>query len=936
MLTVFSVSIFVYKTPHDPTYLSYKVESYDEAVFLSKTHQLTLQHVSPSGIATFKSDDDVDYLLKYGFGINQTSTVQAPPYNITTDTYINEQYALEMMETYDAWDIVTGDASVMVAIIDTGIDINHLEFQGRLSPISYNATTEQIGLDHVIDDQGHGTAVTGVIAANKDNNEGIAGIAQATELLIIKANETGEDAFYDSVLAEAIYYAVDNGADIINMSLGGAHANQTVQDAITYAFDHDVIVVAAAGNDGIEEPQYPAAYEHVIGVSSVDEDGFLSAFSNYGDYIDIAAPGGDIITTGVDDTYYIFSGTSFAAPQITGVLALIKSLDTTKTNIEILNNLYGGITDLNDPLFYGAGLVNTYQSVNSDYIQLSFDTPYDGVDPLYHPKAEAITELPFLNEDDKLFLGWYLDSDLTIPFEMETVLETDTVFYAKWVDETYTLTLYDESNILDETVYSYQDIPSLDEPTKDGYAFNGWYLDIEMTDPYTPKPITEDITLYAGFDALIYHNVTIMDDDHPLTTYEILDDTPIDDGDEIKPHHAFEGYYKDQALTDPFDEATEITEDITLYAKFIPNTYTITYVQDDTVYSEQSVTYDDDFTLLEIDDDTLYFMGWYLDPQFESRYQKPEVLKDDITLYAYLTSDVHEITLHIDDDTETRHVLEDATVALPSPKKIGHVFVGWYTDSDFTTEFTDAIYTKDITLYAKFAKEHYVVTFYAYDRETVFKEMLVSYNDPIPTISEPTKPATTHFTYTFNGWESETDTVTSTMAIYPIFDKLFITNSVSLNPNIDTVDHPDAWTDSGVTYDEDVLNVETTIPDMSGPGTYVVNYRVYDGETNYETLTRYVTIRDVQPALELTLKKGITSLFTGDTFVDPGVDYNRGTLTVDSTVNTAVPGTYTVTYTLRDDQQTRIKTRYVHVMASEDAVASLPPFIYTRKKEGVR
>ncbi len=933
VLTVFSVSFFVWHNRDESTLLSYKVSSVEEAEVLSETHDLMLHHVSPSGIATFETDEDYHHLLTQGFAVNQISTTQSPPFSTTSDTFLNDQYALDMMDTYEAWDLVTGDASVMVAIIDTGIDINHIEFQGRLSPLSYNATTEQVGLSHVLDDQDHGTRVAGVIAANKDNNEGIAGIAQNVELLIIKANEDGEDAFYDNVLAESIYYAVDQGADIINMSLGGPYENQTVQDAINYAHQNEVIVVAAAGNDGTDEPQYPAAYDHVVAVSSVDEDGQISEFSNYGDFIDITAPGGEIVTTVMNDSYKFVSGTSFAAPQITGVLALIKSLDTSQSYTDILNGLYGGATDLNDPLYYGVGLANTYQSVKLDYVKLTFDTDYDSVEPIFHPKDTTISDLPTLTAQDKLFLGWYLDSDFTTPFESDTILNNDTTLYAKWVDETYTITFLDETSVLNETTYDYEETPTLYEPIKDDHRFLGWYLDDAFAIEYTPEPITKDMTLYAKFEPVVYHTVTIMSDDQTLNTYEVIDETPLDNPSENKPHHTFDGYYKDQALTNPFDTNTVITQDMTLYAKFTPNTYTITYIKDDAVIDEQDVTYNQDFTLREVTDNTRYFIGWYLDDTFNTAYEKLDTLTEDVTLYAYFVSDAHEITLHIDDRVETLYVLPNDPVDLPTPKKAGHVFVDWYIDSDLTTVFDDTTHTQDITLYAQFAKEHYTVTFYDYDNETIFQELTVPYNDPLPEVSAPIKPSNTHFTYTFTGWDTEIDTVTSNMSIYPTFEKTFIAESVSLAPGIDTVDTREAWTDAGLIYDEAILNIDTTIPNMSMPGTYVIHYTLYDDDGEYGTLYRYVTLRDAQPPLELTLKKGVTSLFEGDTFTDPGVEYSRGSLTVESTVNTDVSGVYTITYILSDDTQTIKKIRYVHVFDTLDTALSLPPLYYTRKKE---
>jgi hypothetical protein len=126
------------------------------------------------------------------------------------------------------------------------------------------------------------------------------------------------------------------------------------------------------------------------------------------------------------------------------------------------------------------------------------------------------------------------------------------------------------------------------------------------------------------------------------------------------------------------------------------------------------------------------------------------------------------------------------------------------------------------------------------------------------------------------------------------------------------------------------------MPDMTSPGTYAVQYQVYDDQDTYDTLYRYVTIRASQPPLELTLNKGITSLFVGDNFTDPGVQYAYGSLTVESNVNTNIPGIYTITYTLSNQTQTIKRIRYVHVFDAPDMVASLTPLYITRKREVLR
>jgi subtilisin family serine protease len=200
------------------------------------------------------------------------------------------------MKVPEAWLLADGSASVVIAIIDTGIDTDHEEFTGRILPNSYNARTKETSttsLDHIEDDNGHGTMVAGIIAANKNNNKGIAGIVSESSLLIIKANNadnlsTPEDEskeFSDSVIAEGIHYAREQGADIINLSLGSTTQNTIVKNAVTEAQHAGIIIVGASGNDGVSTKYYPASYPGVVSVGSIDETLTISSFSNYNDAV---------------------------------------------------------------------------------------------------------------------------------------------------------------------------------------------------------------------------------------------------------------------------------------------------------------------------------------------------------------------------------------------------------------------------------------------------------------------------------------------------------------------------------------------------------------------------------------------------------------------------------------------------------------------------
>jgi subtilisin family serine protease/Leucine-rich repeat (LRR) protein len=236
----------------------------------------------------------------------------AGPYN---DPLYPDQWALPAIGAPDAWEKLPPDApTITVAVIDSGICADHLDLSGRIGSgwdfLDNDAVPQ--------DDFGHGCAVAGVIAANPNNGIGIIGVAPNAQIMSLRVlNAQGVGTYSD--VAAAMVYAADNGAAIINLSLGGASPSSILEDAVNYATSRGVMVIAAAGNTGQEGVLYPAAYEPVIAVASVDPDLQRSSFSSYGLEIDLLAPGHDILTTKRDGSYGLMSGTSFAAPHVTGV-----------------------------------------------------------------------------------------------------------------------------------------------------------------------------------------------------------------------------------------------------------------------------------------------------------------------------------------------------------------------------------------------------------------------------------------------------------------------------------------------------------------------------------------------------------------------------------------------------------------------------------------
>ena len=233
-----------------------------------------------------------------------------------------QQPTLDLVSAPAAWDVANTGAAVTVAVLDTGVDSNHPDLVPNLVA-GHDFVNEDPSPD---DDDGHGTETAGVIGAATNNGVGVAGIAWNAKIMPVKvldAHGNGTDAD----VAQGIYWAVDHGAKVINLSLGGPGATSVLANAVDYALQHNVVVVAAAGNAASQVPSYPAAYGGVVSVSAVDDAGHFAWFSNHGPWVMLSAPGVDVHTTalasGPVPATIDVSGTSFSSPIVAGAAALL-------------------------------------------------------------------------------------------------------------------------------------------------------------------------------------------------------------------------------------------------------------------------------------------------------------------------------------------------------------------------------------------------------------------------------------------------------------------------------------------------------------------------------------------------------------------------------------------------------------------------------------
>lgn len=276
-----------------------------------------------------------------------------------------EQSYLDTVRLPQAWDRTKGSTSQVVAVVDSGVDTAHPDLRGR-TVAGYNALTPGTAPK---DDNGHGTMVAGIAAANTDNGEGVAGAAWTARVMPVKVLDA-EGSGYDSDVAEGVVWAADHGARIINLSLGGPHDGAVLHDAVRYATGKGAVVVAAAGNDGDGRAQYPAAYPEVVAVGATDATGRLTDFSSYGDWVDVAAPGAGIVSTGPGGGYYVGDGTSFAAPIVSGTVALVRTVHPSLTPAQVASRLRSTARDAGprgiDP-YYGYGVLDAYAAAGGSW-----------------------------------------------------------------------------------------------------------------------------------------------------------------------------------------------------------------------------------------------------------------------------------------------------------------------------------------------------------------------------------------------------------------------------------------------------------------------------------------------------------------------------------------------------------------------------------------
>ncbi len=344
------------------------------------------------------------------------------------DPYYSQQYNLAIIDAADAWSISKGNPNIIIAIVDDGVDWSHPDLYGNIwhNPTWQTDTNfpgDSIGWDFggltgtpdnnpIEDVPVHGTFVAGIASAVTNNGIGIAGIGFNCKIMAVKVSQGNLTSNNEPLIVygfEGIQYAVDHGAKVINCSWGGGGYSQAEQDVINYAISKGALVVAAAGNDGVNESFYPASYSGVLSVGATDNNDIVSYYSNYGPSVDVMAPGNNPSSTWQPNTYLLpgGDGTSFASPLAAGLAGLVISRFPNFNPLQVAQQIRIN-SDVIDTLtqnaaYYhqlGYGRINAYkaladsnsQAIRADNIQFFDNAPGDNNNGILEP-GETISIL---------------------------------------------------------------------------------------------------------------------------------------------------------------------------------------------------------------------------------------------------------------------------------------------------------------------------------------------------------------------------------------------------------------------------------------------------------------------------------------------------------------------------------------------------------------
>ncbi len=335
-----------------------------KSVLLARTYQVEFSQAA--SVLNFAKDLEKNSKIEYAERKELHHSTYTPNDQYNVNSVSSGVWGMFQINAEQAWDISTGNASTVIAVVDNAIDINHPDLVNKLvaghDAVDSDNDPSPCGTNSGL----HGTHVSGTAAAETDNTIGVPSVSFNCSLMPVKIGNCN-----GSLTAgyEGIIWATDNGADVINMSWGGSGSSTYGQNVCNYAWNNGSILIAAAGNDNVSSVFYPAGYNNVVSVASTAPGDVKSGFSNYGSWIDIAAPGSSILSCQAGGTsYQILQGTSMASPLVSSLVGLMKSHALSATNTDILNCLYSSAANIDGANSgyvgqLGAGRIDAYQAM---------------------------------------------------------------------------------------------------------------------------------------------------------------------------------------------------------------------------------------------------------------------------------------------------------------------------------------------------------------------------------------------------------------------------------------------------------------------------------------------------------------------------------------------------------------------------------------------
>jgi serine protease len=371
------------------------------APFVSSPSARTNSLLNKYVVVTYGMSVDPSFLAKKVSGIDGVEWAE-PKFVyelalIPNDPSLPQQWYLTKIQAQQAWDLSTGDTSIVIGIIDTGVDWDHPDLAANIwrnwGEIPDNGIDDDgngfiddyIGWDFggltgiadnnpMEDRPDHGTHVAGIASAVTNNGIGVASIGFNSKIMAVKTSQDNlRNAQGQALIAygyEGIIYAAENGANVVNLSWGGSGFSLLAQDVINIATAAGVLVVAASGNNNLNTAFYPASYNNVLSVASTDQGDLKSGFSNYGPTIDVSSPGSSLYNTWQNNTYATLSGTSMASPLVAGLAGLVFARFPNLNNIQVGEQIRTNVDDISaqNPSFanfMGKGRINAFKALNN-------------------------------------------------------------------------------------------------------------------------------------------------------------------------------------------------------------------------------------------------------------------------------------------------------------------------------------------------------------------------------------------------------------------------------------------------------------------------------------------------------------------------------------------------------------------------------------------